>query len=51
MTMDLYTHLFEDKKTTELDKFDAISEEVFENEDNLAQERYNSSLRPKIINF
>jgi Site-specific recombinase XerD len=51
MTMDLYTHLFEDKKTTELDKFDAISEEVFENGDNLAQERYNSSLRPKIINF
>jgi len=51
MTMDLYTHLFEDKKTTELDKFDAISEEVFENGGNLAQERYNSSLRPKIINF
>ena len=51
MTMDLYTHLFEDKQLSELEKFNSFSETVFENADALKEKRYKSSLNPKIIDF
>ena len=51
MTMDLYTHLLDEKKADELEKFNEISDEVFENGENLTQDRYKSSLHPAIINF
>lgn len=49
MTKDLYTHLFEDKKDTELDKFTSYSEELFSKSDELKEVRYAESLNPKVV--
>ena len=49
MTMDLYTHLFEDKKLEELTKLDAHSEDVFTSSDSLKEQRYRETLNPKVV--
>lgn len=49
MTMDLYTHLFEDKKLEELTKLDAHSEDVFTSSDILKEQRFRETLNPKVI--
>lgn len=49
MTMDLYTHLFEDKKLEELTKLDAHSEGVFASSDSLKEQRYRETLNPKVV--
>lgn len=51
MTMDLYTHLFENKKSDELDKFDLISDTIFSGADDLKEQRYLDVLHPKVINL
>lgn len=49
MTMDLYTHLFEDKKLEELGKFTSYSDSVFTSSDALKERRYQEALHPKVI--
>ena len=51
MTMDLYTHLFPDKKEDELNKFTAYSDELFTASDSLAAKRYMECLHPKVVNL
>lgn len=51
MTMDLYTHLFQDKKEDELNKFTSYSDQLFEASDILAAKRYNECLHPKVVNL
>lgn len=51
MTMDLYTHLFEDKKEDELDKFTEFSDEIFDNADALAELRYKKTVQSNVINL
>lgn len=49
--MDLYTHLFQDKKEDELNKFTSYSDQLFEASDILAAKRYNECLHPKVVNL
>ncbi|MPM41365.1 Transposase [bioreactor metagenome] len=49
MTMDLYTHLFEEKKTDELVKFNTYSDDVFGNADALAEARFEAAKHPKVV--
>lgn len=51
MTMDLYTHLFPEKRSDELEKFFQLSDDVFSGSDALREKRYDDALNPKIINF
>lgn len=51
MTMDLYTHLFEDKRISELEKLNVHSEQVFSSSDELKLKRYADALHPKVINI
>lgn len=51
MTMDLYTHLFPDKRESELDKFTCYSEVLFESSEELAEQRYLESLHPKVVHL
>ena len=51
MTMDLYTHLFPDKKASELDKFTSYSEELFSASDALREQRYHTALHPKVVHL
>lgn len=51
MTLDLYTHLFEDKHTSELTKFSAYSEQMFSASDALKEKRYLAAQDPKIVNL
>lgn len=51
MTMDLYTHLFPDKKEEELSKFTSYSDQLFEASDILAAKRYEECLHPKVVNI
>lgn len=49
--MDLYTHLFQDKKEDELNKFTSYSDQLFEASDILAAKRYNECLHHKVVNL
>lgn len=51
MTMDLYTHLFSDKKDDEMDKFVCYTESLFSASDELAEKRYLEHLHPKVVNL
>lgn len=51
ITLDLYTHLFEDKHISELAKFNAHSEQVFAASDELKEKRYLEAQSPKIVNL
>ena len=51
MTMDLYTHLFQDKKEDELSKFTSYSDQLFGASDSLSEKRYAACLHPKVVNL
>lgn len=51
MTMDLYTHLLDDQKARELNKFTELSEQVLEGSEDLAETRFQEALNPKILAF
>lgn len=51
MTMDLYTHVLEDKKQEAMSKLESALDDVFGAGDSIAEEKFNKEKSSKVVQF